>query len=234
MATGSEERVTYREESVSESEGGVRPPLSKAAVFAFLCSLASVFGLANMLLWFFAPTAVALSVFALLLIRRQHGAIRGQSLAVTAMAIAMTIGTWGIVRSTVHKYFMIQRAEKVAEKWLEIVQSGDKPRAYAMYGESRQTTSFSPPQAQMQMNAFFDQEPFYTILNSKGTFAFRGVVKFDEWPMRSEITLHYDFYPEGEREYKIPVVLSVARTFHFQKGYFFWFISSVRSTPKST
>ena len=213
-----------------------RGPISATAILAFLCAIASLLGLFNMLLWFLAPTGLALALLSLLLIRRRRDdVVRGRKLAVAAMAMATGIGTWGLVHPNIHRQFLCRQADQFTREWLHLVQSGDLPRAYAMVGEARQTTSFSPPQAQAQMHAFFGQEPFYTITRSKGTFTPHGVVEYVEWPLEVEITLRYDYRPHPETsDVKIPVIVKIARHFHFQKGYFFWYISEVQSTPKST
>ena len=200
---------------------------SRLAVWGLILALASGLGLWIGLFTFLVPSALALCLWSLLLMRR-HAHLRGRTVAWTGLAVSLFLASWIATRSYAFRNLLHQRAHDVAREWLELVQTDQLIEATARLGTVREFRRFRTQDIQMFPERFFSREPLSSLRGSRGTLTYRGILHAYEDPFRCEYTLRFDFLPQNAgASGPVPIVLTVKRLHHHQKGHYFWFVDKV-------
>jgi hypothetical protein len=105
-------------------------PVNGWAVAALLLGVASPIAFADPLLWWVPPLGVLAAVIAMLRIGQSDMPMVGRKGAIIGLALSVSMSAAAPVHYFTHQYWLIARAEELAQKWFDDLQAGRSRQAY--------------------------------------------------------------------------------------------------------
>jgi hypothetical protein len=214
-------------------------PLALSSVFALLLGLASPLVLANPILAIVPLAAAIVSVVALRQIAAASEGLSGKRLATAGLCLAALFLGWGLAGHFHHQAHVRQTAREFADDWLRVVSEGDLPRAYQLHVareyrqdphsiKSRPTSSGLPDP---EITDFFN-DPAVKAFVAAGPdvrFRFEETVHQSSDSLADRVVLKYTF---DTKEGRLPLWLTVRRTFSNSRRHADWEIYSALNEPR--
>ncbi|MEX2141324.1 MAG: DUF4190 domain-containing protein [Pirellulales bacterium] len=107
--------------------------ISALAVVALVLGLLSPLAFVHPLLWALPITGIALAWAAIARIDRSEGALIGRKAAILGLAVALLCGLGAVTKATTRPLWLAYRAERVAERFLELLRQGKTYEAHQLW-----------------------------------------------------------------------------------------------------
>lgn len=148
-------------------------PVSGWAMAALLLGLASILALVHPLLWCLPISGAVVSLVALRRIECSGVRVLGRKAALIGLAFSVIYGLAAPVRLKTHEHWLVARAERLADEFLEDLRTRQLDQAFALMLRSvekapshkpaaGEKTDSEPPQDARQI--FFSEQPVATLL----------------------------------------------------------------------
>jgi hypothetical protein len=214
-------------------------PVSKLAVAALLFGLAAASALAHPLLWCVPLLGVVLAIAALVRLKRAEVPMIGRKAAIVGLVLSILFGAIAPVHSATVNYWLLARAQRLADEWFARIQTGRVQEAYDLMLHSTGGKHPPPPgphgdatnDVHTELETFAERQPEAKLLKmgaaAKPQFLAAEVTP-DEGD-RSAIGLLYRVPIQGEgAATHLTVQFNVQR--RMEPGGERWLISSVTGT----
>jgi hypothetical protein len=105
-------------------------PVNGWAVAALLLGFIAPMAFAHPLLWWVPLVGIAIAIVALLRIRRADIPTVGRKAAIVGLVLSLAIATSAPTRYLTRNYWLVTRAEELADRWFERIRAGQTQQAF--------------------------------------------------------------------------------------------------------
>jgi hypothetical protein len=148
-------------------------PVSGWAVAALLCGLTSILALVHPLLWCLPISGAVVSLVALRRIGRSGVKLLGRKAALIGLAFSVIYGIAAPVRLKTREHWLVARADRLADEFLEDLRTRQLDQAFALMLRSVEKVPSHRPTAgdkadsepQDARQLFFSEQPVATLLS---------------------------------------------------------------------
>jgi hypothetical protein len=107
--------------------------VSALAIVSLVIGLLSPLAFVHPLLWALPIAGIALAWAAIARIDRSEGALIGRRAAIVGLAVSLFCGLGAVTQATSRRLWLAYRAERVAERFLELLREGKKYEAHQLW-----------------------------------------------------------------------------------------------------
>jgi hypothetical protein len=147
--------------------------LSALAVVALVLGLLAPLAFVHVLLWALPIVGAALSAVALVRIDRSAGELIGRKAALVGLVLSLLFGAAAIAQETTHRLWLARRAERVAERFFDLLSEGEtyaahqlwtRPQFRFMAGGNYEALYATNPEATKDYEVFLKREVVRDLL----------------------------------------------------------------------